>query len=161
MTGDVLGWAATGLVTAVVAPGLLLATGRHVHWGRLALPAGVALPAFVLLHAGITFLLTRHPPPAVWLILHVPLLAGALVYWLPVLGTVRRLSDPLRVLYLFLSAPTLDLAGVMVVVLGDGPGGLAMIVGMLPAGGIAVLVTWQWISQEDDFTEITGAPRSP
>lgn len=122
------------------------------------LPAGIALPGFVLLHGGITYLLTRHPTPAGWLLLHVPLLVGAVVYWLPVLGTARRLADPLRVLYLFLSAPALDLAGVMVVILGDGAGGLAMIAGMLPAGGIAVLVTWQWITREDDFADDVALP---
>jgi cytochrome c oxidase assembly factor CtaG len=150
VTADVFGWAVTGLVVGVLAPGLLTGTRRGVRWDRLAVPAGVALPGFVVLHAAITFLVAQRPPPAVWLILHVPLLLGALVYWLPILGTARRLSDPLRVLYLFLSAPALDLAGVMVVILGDGPGGLAMIAGMLPAGGIAILVTWQWISREDE-----------
>lgn len=62
-------------------------------------------------------------------------------------------------LYLFLSAPALDLAGVMVVILGDAPGGLAMIVGMLPAGGIAIVVTWQWVTrEEEDLTEQVARP---
>lgn len=149
------------MVTAVLVPGLLLGTRRAVRWDRLALPAGVALPAFVVLHGAITFLLAQRPPPGLWLLLHVPLLLGAVVYWLPVLGTARRLPDPLRVLYLFLSAPALDLAGVLVIVLGDGPGGLAMIVGMLPAAVIAILVTWQWISHEDDDIGMVAAVSRP
>jgi cytochrome c oxidase assembly factor CtaG len=157
--GDVVGWVVSGAVVGVVAPGVLLGTRRRIRWDALALPAVPSLVGFVLLHALITFALTRHPPAGTWVALHVPLLVGAIVYWLPVFGTRRRLPDALRVLYLFLSAPPLDLSGVMVVILGDPSGGVAMIVGMLPAGLVAVAVTWQWINQEEDVVLVPPAPR--
>ncbi|HVV23012.1 MAG TPA: hypothetical protein VHF06_26480 [Pseudonocardiaceae bacterium] len=157
MTADIWAWAASGATTSVVAPGLLLSTRRWVDWDRLAVRAGLALPGFVVLHALITLALAQRPSAPLWLALHVPLLLGAVVYWLPVFGTVRRLDDAMRMLYLFLSAPPLDLAGVLVVILGDQDGGVAMIVGMLPAGLAAVLVTWQWINNEN---AIDALPRS-
>lgn len=159
VNGDVAGWVVSGAVVSVVAPAMLLGTRRWIRWDALALPAVPALVGFVLLHAAVTFALTRHPPAGVWLALHVPLLVGAVVYWLPVLGTRRRLPDALRVLYLFLSAPPLDLSGVLVVILGDSAGGVGMIVGMLPAGLAAVAVTWQWISTEDDLILVPRSPR--
>jgi cytochrome c oxidase assembly factor CtaG len=149
MNADVAGWAVTGLCTSVVAPALVLTTARHTGDRILSVPAGWALPGFVILHAGLTLALAHRPSTTVWLLLHLPLLVGALIFWLPVFGPTRRLSDPLRVMYLFLSAPPLDLAGVIVIVQGDPAGGLAMIVGMLPAGVTAVLVTWQWIHHEE------------
>ena len=149
MNADTLGWAATGLLTSVLAPALLLATSPRIRWDRLALPAALALPGFVAVHGLITVALAQHPPPLAWIGLHTPLLAGALIFWLPIFSRTRRLDDPLRVLYLFLAAPALDLAGLIVIVIGDAPGGIAMIVGMLPAGIISVAVTWQWIHHEE------------
>ena len=156
MSADIVGWFVTGLITSVVAPALLTATRRWSSWRYLALPPGVACGGFIVLHAVITYALARRPGPAPWLALHIPLLLGALAFWLPVLGTSNRLRDPVRVLYLFLSAPPLDLAAVMVIVLGDQPGGVAMLVGMLPAALIAVAVTWRWMNDEEK-TALDGA----
>ena len=57
-----------------------------------------------------------------------------------------------RVLSLFLAMPMLDLAGVWTVAAGDGLGGLAMIVGMLPMhnaigfnGTIAIAIDVRWL----------------
>ncbi len=148
MTGDVIAWAATGLLTSVIAPVLLLIS-RTSRWDRIAIPGGLAFPVFLVLHGLIAYLLTLRPTVPVWLALHVVLLAGALLFWLPIFGHTRRLSDPLRVLYLFLSMPPLDLTGVLVIVLGDHAGGLAMIVAMLPAALITLVVTWRWVANED------------
>jgi hypothetical protein len=38
---------------------------------------------------------------------------------------------------------------VWLVAVGDSPGGLSMIVGMLPMGVAAVALTWSWISREE------------
>lgn len=132
MNTDLVGWALTGLRTSVVAPVLLLTNSQRISWDRITLPAGIALPGFVVIHAAITLALTRHPSAPLWLILDLPLLYGALIYWLPIFSPTRRLSDPLRALYLFLSAPPLDLAGLIVIILGDSAGGLAMIAGCSP-----------------------------
>jgi hypothetical protein len=43
------------------------------------------------------------------------------VFWMPVLGTRRRLRDAGRAVYLFLAGPLLDLVGVWLVATGDGP----------------------------------------
>jgi hypothetical protein len=146
---DIVGWTITGLLTSVAAPGLLLLVVRTVPWDRAAAPAAVVFPGFIVLHGVIAYVLTWHPSAAVWLALHVLLLAGALLFWLPIFGQGRRISDPLRVLYLFLAMPPLDLAGVVVIVLGDHAGGLAMIIAMLPAALITLFVTWRWIVTED------------
>jgi cytochrome c oxidase assembly factor CtaG len=45
--------------------------------------------------------------------------------------------------------PSLDLAGVVIVLRGDAAGGLAMIVGMLPVGVAAVALCWRWIIHEE------------
>ena len=149
MNTDILGWAVTGLLTSVLAPALVLGTRLRIACDHIALPAALALPGFITVHGLITFELAQHPAPPLWLGLHLPLLAGALIFWLPIFGHRTRLADPLRALYLLLSVPALDFAGVLVIILGDPAGGLAMIVGMLPAGVIALAVTWQWIHREE------------
>lgn len=152
-------WALTGLVTSTLAPAVVLLGDRR-GWRWPTLPPLVAFPAFVVLHGLIAFALVRYPGPLAWLALHVPLLAGAVLFWSPALGHGRRLGPAGRSFYLLLSGPPLDLAGVGVIVLGD-LGGLAMIVGMLPLGVIAVAVTWQWITGEESAerqaTEIHAA----
>lgn len=162
MTG-IVPMAACGAVTSMLAPGLVLLshhTERVWDWDRLALPAAAALPLFVAGHATITITLANVDLPDVSaMCLHVLLLLGAIVYWLPVLGRRHRLSDPARSAYLFLSAPVLDLAGVWLVAQGDSPGGLAMIVAMLPIGLMAVVVTWRWISREERLAVERGDGR--
>jgi hypothetical protein len=71
------------------------------------------------------------------------------LFRLPVLGRRRPLPDPLRIVYLFVALPMLDLAGVYDVLAGDQAGGLAMIASMLPAALIAVGVAWRWLVAED------------
>jgi hypothetical protein len=150
MTGDLLPMAGMGAITSVLAPGLLLATRGRPLWRRLSLPAAVVLPVFVLLHGTITvgmcMLSTGMVTDAV---LHLLLLAGAVAFWLPVLGEASTLGPAGRSVYLFLAAPTLDLAGVLVVATGNTAGGLAMIVAMLPIGIAAVLICWRWIVAEE------------
>jgi cytochrome c oxidase assembly factor CtaG len=150
---DVVEMAVMGALTSVVAPILVLGTGRVLpswDWDRLAVPASVALPLFLVLHAGGTILLNSvslsAPVALVW---HVALVLGAVLFWLPVLGSRHRLTDPGRTAYLFLAAPSLDLGAVWVIASGDAPGGLAMIVAMLPIGLVAVVSTWRWIVREE------------
>jgi cytochrome c oxidase assembly factor CtaG len=155
-SSDVVQMAVMGALTSVVAPALVLGTGRVVpswHWDRLALPAAVVLPLFLVLHAGGTILLAGVAFSApVELSLHVVLLLGAVLFWLPVLGSRHRLSDPARTAYLFLAAPSLDLGAGWVIAEGDSAGGLAMIVAMLPIGLAAVVCTWRWIVREERLT---------
>jgi hypothetical protein len=147
MTGPahVAHMAAMGLLVAVAAPGLLRVLVRlEPRVDRLAPPAVVSLPAFVVLHAAVTLGGTALGAfaPAV-------LLTGAVAFWTPVFGVHRRLSDGARTLYLYLAMPMLDLAGVWMVAAGDSAGGLAMIVGMLPMAATTVALTWRWITAED------------
>jgi hypothetical protein len=138
---------------SAVAP-MLARAGRGTAWDRLAPPAVVALPAFAALHAVVTFAGAGLAGEAV-------LLAGAVLFWMPALGTRRRLPDAGRAVYLFLAGPLLDLAGVWLVATGDRAGGLAMIVGMLPIGIAAMVVTWRWIVHEEAAraaVERAGAP---
>lgn len=150
---DTVEMAVMGLLTSLVAPALILGTRRVVpswHWDRLALPAWVVLPAFLVAHAGGTILMSRYELTVpVSLTLHGVLLLGAVLFWLPVFGSRHRLSDPARTAYLFLAAPSLDLGAVWVIATGDSRGGLAMIVAMLPIGLTAVVSTWRWIAREE------------
>jgi cytochrome c oxidase assembly factor CtaG len=88
------------------------------------------------------------PPPATDAAFHLGLLIVSLWFWLPVIGP-RPLTEAAQCVYLFLAMPTMDLAGVYVVLHGDAGGGLAMIVAMLPVGVVAVVRTWQWIVREE------------
>jgi len=77
------------------------------------------------------------------------LLGCAAVFWHPVVGSTGRLDAIGRSVYLFLAAPSLDLAAVVVVAQGDSAGGLAMIVAMLPIGLAAVAYMWRWLVTEE------------
>src|SRR4051794_13241907 len=94
----VQGWrmAATGLAVSVLLPGLVHATRGSALWRRLALPWGISFPGFVLLHAAavLTHIWPAPVPAPVW---GEAAVAGAAVwFWLPVLGTRHRLTDPGR-----------------------------------------------------------------
>lgn len=148
--GDAAHMAEMGLFTSVVAPVLVLALRRRTTWGPLSWPAYTALPMFVLLHGAITLWMHAHePPPLIHLLLHGLLLLGGVVFWLPVLAGRHRLDPAGRTVYLFLGAPALDLAGVIVVATGDSVGGLTMIVAMLPIGLVAVALAWRWIVDDE------------
>ncbi len=148
-TADVAEMALMGLETSVVAPLIVLLLRSWPGWRVLTWPAVVALPVFLVGHAAITAWMAVVMPPVLPDVgVHAALVALSLVFWLPVLGRDRRLSDAGRSVYLFLAMPTMDLAGVFVVLHGDSPGGLAMIVAMLPVGLVAVLLTWRWIAAE-------------
>jgi cytochrome c oxidase assembly factor CtaG len=151
MTEHMLHMAAMGLLVAVIAPVLLvLLTRAFPQLDRGTVPAALALPGFVTLHAAVTVYTSRDPvPPLLDTATHLALLVGAVLFWAPILGVRRRLPDAGRMLYLYLALPLLDLAGVWLVAVGDSPGGLSMIVGMLPMGVVAVAITWNWISREE------------
>jgi len=151
MLHHMLHMATMGLVVAAVAPALLVILIRTFPLlDRATVPAAVALPGFVVLHATVTVVADRRPmPTALDTAAQIVLLAGAMLFWAPVLGVRRRLPDAGRMLYLYVALPLLDLAGVWLVAVGDSPGGLSMIVGMLPMGVAAVTITWNWISREE------------
>ncbi|MCE0767113.1 cytochrome c oxidase assembly protein [Pseudonocardia kujensis] len=133
--------ATDGLLVSVLAP-LLLLLLRALGVEPPTLPAPVAAPAFVLLHAAVTLL------PALTGIAPILLLAGGVLFWAPVLGH-RRLSPAGRIVYLFATMPALDLPGVWLVARGDGPGGIAMVVGMLPIGLTALALAVGWARAEE------------
>jgi cytochrome c oxidase assembly factor CtaG len=137
-----------GAVTSVVAPAAVLLTRRRLPpWALLRMPAAVALVGFLLLHAAVV--LSDHDTlDPTGFALHAALFAGALAFWLPVLGP-RRLDDGLRAGYLFLAAPSLDLPAVVTVARGNSAGGLAMIVAMMPIGVTAVVLAWRWMVAEN------------
>jgi hypothetical protein len=151
MTEHMLHMAIMGLMVSAIAPALLLVLIRAFpQLDRCTVPAAVALPGFVGLHAAVTVYADRNPVPSpLDTAAHLALLVGAMLFWAPVLGVRRRLPDAGRMAYLYLALPLLDLAGVWLVAVGDSPGGLSMIVGMLPMGVAAVAVTWNWISREE------------
>ncbi|HEX6469396.1 MAG TPA: hypothetical protein VF069_09895 [Streptosporangiaceae bacterium] len=155
-TAEIIHMGFAGVATSVLAPALVvLARNVRRPWNpdRFAVPAAVAWPLFVAAHTAIMIPMgVGDPPVAADLGLHAVLMACAVLFWLPVLGLRRRLSDPGRMLYLFLAAPVLDLAGVWIVAEGNSAGGLAMIVGMLPLGVAAVATTWRWIAREERET---------
>lgn len=133
-----------GLLVSVAAPVLLLVLGRAApQLDRWSLPVGVTLPGFVVLHAAVTVYDHSPAPLSLEAAAHMALLAGAVLFWAPVLGARRRLPDAGRMLYLFAAMPPLDLAGVWLVAVGDSAEGLSMIVGMLPMGLAAVVITWK------------------
>jgi hypothetical protein len=155
VTPGIVPMAASGASVSLLAPGLILLPrrlGLPWDWDRLALPARVALPVFVVGHAVIMIgMAAVDLPEALDVPLHGLLVLGAILFWLPVLGRRCRLSDPGRTAYLFLAAPSLDLAGVWIVATGNSRGGLAMIVAMLPIGLAAVAITWRWMAREESL----------
>jgi hypothetical protein len=151
-----------GLLTSVVAPLIVVVTRRRWQWRWLTFPAAATLPTFVLAHAGITLGLTLAMPGRdIVVFLHACLLVAAISFWLPVLGPCSRLSRSGRCVYLFLAAPALDLAGVVVVASGDSGGGLAMIVAMLPIGLTAVILTWRWLEDDERAVRTLEINSSP
>ncbi|MFJ7149132.1 hypothetical protein ACIQVT_13160 [Streptomyces sp. NPDC100445] len=145
----VMAW--SGLTVAAVVPGVLWLVRRTPLWERIAVAPGIALPLLVLLHAwAVLGDLVGLAPAAGPLVTEPVLLAGAVLFWVPVVARTRhRLSDPGRCLYLFLAAPLLDLPAVGVIAAGHSAEGIAMIVGMLPLGVIAAAVTWSWVQREE------------
>lgn len=163
MSAHLVHMAGMGLVVSAAAPlAVLLLVRALPRAERLVLPGSIALPGFVALHAAITVVGHAHGSAAHAAAPVVLLLAGTF-FWAPVLGRRRRLSDPLRVVYLYAAMPLLDMAGVWLVAAGDTSGGLAMIVGMLPMGCATVVLTCQWINREERDTahEEAGRTRSP
>lgn len=145
-----------GLLTSVAAP-LIAARARRPRWRRLDALTPPAVPTFlgfVVLHAVIVLAMAYGLVPDVWnQPVHGVLLVASVLFWLPVLGVRRRISDPARTVYLFLSMPPLDLPAVWVIARGDAPGGLAMIVAMMPVGLIAIVVTVRWMLQEEALAD--------
>lgn len=151
-----------GLLVSVAAPAAIVATRRWYDWRLLSAPAWVALPVFIAVH-GATMLTMEQVEsrPVLSYPVHTVLFFGAVLFWLPVLGRIRRLSDAGRCVYLFVGAPALDMAGVVMVARGDAVGGLSMIVGMLPIGVIAVWLTWRWVVEDERSvraSELAAAP---
>ena len=160
MAGSAGSMAVTGLSVSLLVPGAIRATRAHAVWRRLSLPAAAGLPLFLLLHAAVTLTHAgpvRPPGPAVWW--EAAVVGAAVWFWLPVVGTRHRLSDPGRCLYLYLSMPLLDLPAVGLIAAGEGAAGLAMVVSMLPVGLAALAVTWRWIRAEEAADRAAqGAP---
>lgn len=155
-----------GLLTSVVAPALvllaLLAPGgrRPGPVARDAVPARravIVLGGFAVLHAAVMLATAQADLPApVHVALHGVLLAGAVVFWLPVLGPTR-LPGFGRALYLFVASPCLDASALAVIVAGHQTEGLAMIVAMLPVAAAAVVETWRALLAEERGTPATGS----
>ncbi|MFR0357341.1 hypothetical protein [Streptomyces sediminimaris] len=145
--------ALSGLLVAAGVPSLIHFTRGWAGWRSVSLPAAVALPLFVALHATVVLTEPLVPSGVARVAVEVVLLSGAALYWLPVLGTRHRLSDPSRSVYLYVSMPLLDLPAVVMVALGHTAGGLAMVVAMLPIGLAALGITWRWITQEERLAQ--------
>ncbi|SFC79639.1 hypothetical protein [Streptomyces aidingensis] len=156
MTGTpaMAGWA---LALSAGVPGALLVTRNRAVWSRLAVPAAVSFPLFVLVHAAVVLSMAapgHHGPLPRWPA-EAALAAAAVLFWLPVVGGAagrHALGGPGRCLYLFLAMPLLDLPAVVLIAAGHAAAGLAMIVGMLPVGLIAAATTWRWIGDEERAT---------
>jgi hypothetical protein len=167
---SVVPMALSALLSAAVIPGLVHFSRRCPLWERISVPAPVALPLLVLVHAWAVLGESaglRAPGGA--LVTEPALLAAAVLFWLPVAARTRhRLDDAGRCLYLFLATPLLDLPAVAVVAMGRSAEGLAMIVGMLPIGIAAAALTWSWVNREereaqalDPLVPMNGTPRKP
>ncbi|MDD7968038.1 hypothetical protein [Actinomycetospora lemnae] len=155
MHTGVAGAALMGLLTSVLAPLLVLAGRRRAARSAASarsrpwLAAGI-LVAFTVVHAATVLLIGPDTATSVTLAVHVVLLLGAVAFWLPVLGHgTTRLPDAGRAIYLFLACPLLDTAALALVVRGDEPAGVAMIVAMLPIGAAAIVLTLRWIAVEE------------
>jgi cytochrome c oxidase assembly factor CtaG len=153
-----------GLLVSTAPPVVILLTRRRYDWRVLSAPVWVAFPVFFAVHTAIMLTMDRiESRPLLSYPIHLLLFLCAVLFWLPVFGRVRRLGDAGRCVYLFVAAPSLDLAGVIMVAQGNAVGGLAMIVGMLPIGGIAVWLTWRWIVDDERSVRaaelLASAPR--
>jgi hypothetical protein len=141
----------TGVLVSVAAPLAVLAGARsRPGLDRYVPPARVALPTFVIVHAAVTVVDRQCPAGATGsAVCMLALTAAAVVFWFPVFGTHRRLRPAARFLYLYAALPLLDLPAAWLITIGDGTGGTAMMLGMIPIGLIAVTDTWRWIAEED------------
>lgn len=149
--GGVAGMLIMGLLTSVVAPLLVLAGRRREARGPGRHPglAVAILLGFTALHTAVV-LAMPHGGATLEVAWHALLLAGGLVFWLPAFGRgTTRLPEAGRSVYLFLACPLLDTAALALIVRGQEPAGLAMIVGMLPIAFAAVVLTWRWITAEE------------
>ncbi|MEU2223468.1 hypothetical protein [Streptomyces sp. NPDC018347] len=139
------------VLVSVVVPAVVRLLRRSPLWERVSVPAAVALPVTVLVHAWTVLgrLPDPQPPGGPW-VTEPALLAAAVLFWVPVAARTRhRLDGPGRCLYLFLAAPLLDLPAVGAVAAGHTAAGLAMVVGMLPVGVTAAASTWSWVNREE------------
>jgi hypothetical protein len=141
------GWFLTGATTGILAPLVMLAARGRTD--RFRFPPVAVAGGFIVVHGAITLSLLLDPPLLAWVGEHVVLLAGAMLFWLPVLARNRHLAGDAKFVYLLVTSSMLDLAGVVVVGLGHPDDGLAMIVGMLPVNGAAVVIVWQWMRAEE------------
>lgn len=160
MRSDIVMMGGMGLLVSVLAPATVLGTRRWSRWPALTLPAAVAGPLFLLVHTVLMVLMVG-PMLPMWLdgAAHAALFAAAVLFWAPVFGPgPRRLRDAGRSVYLFLFMPALDMVAIYLIIRGHAAGGLAMIVGMLPIGLIAVAVTWRWMAQEERLEQALTAP---
>lgn len=141
----------SGFALAAVVPGALWLARRSPLWERVSLPPGVGMPLLVLLHAwAVLGGLVGLAPPAGPFVTEPVLLAGAVLFWVPVVARTRhRLSAPGRCLYLFLTAPLLDLPVLGTIAAGHAAEGIAMIVAMLPLSVTAAVLTWTWVTREE------------
>lgn len=153
LSPQTLAMALSGLLVAAGVPALVHFTRAWAGWWRISLPAAVALPLFLVLHAAVVLSEPFVPSGLARLGVEALLLYAAMLYWLPVLGARHRLSDPARSVYLYLSMPVLDLPAVVMVARGHTAGGLAMVVAMLPIGLTALGVTWRWVTQEERLAQ--------
>lgn len=154
MTSHIVPMAGMGLLVSVLAPLTLLVLRALPGLEPPRLPAAVVLPGFVVLHGVLTVTGDRLPGRTA-VLAPLVLLAGAVLFWAPVLGT-RSLGDAGRVVYLFAAMPALDLPGVWLVARGDGPGGIAMILAMSPLGLTALALTWRWVRDEERRADDPG-----
>ena len=108
---DALAMGVPGFVVAALVPGIIRATRSHPVWHHVSLPAGVALPLFLVTHTAATLGAAFHgvATAAVHWFWEAALIGSGFLFWLPVLGGRHRLSEPGRCLYLFLTIPLLDL----------------------------------------------------
>jgi hypothetical protein len=137
-----------GLVVTVIAPFIAAALPElPVRWTSWRIPApGLALLAA---HAGVIAAMGRCPSTApTGLALQAALLACAVVFWMPVLGS-RRIGDAARCVYLFLASPVLDLPALYLIAGGHSDAGIAMVSGMLPLPMAAVCFFYAWMRQEE------------
>lgn len=144
----------SGFALAAVVPGAMWPSRRSPLWERVSLPPVVAVPLLVVLHAWVMLGdLVGLAPEAGPLVTEPVLLVGAVLFWVPVVARTRhRLSDAGRCLYLFLTAPLLDLPALGVIAAGNSAEGIAMIVAMLPLSITAAVLTWTWVNREERLT---------
>ncbi len=157
---SVAAMALSGFTLAALVPGVLRLTRRAPLWERMSVPPGVALPLLVLVHGWVVLADLAHPmPDGIAFASELVLLLAATLFWLPVVTYTRhRLSDPGRCICLFIAAPLLDIPALGVIAAGHSAGGIAMIVGMLPVGVTAAVVTWSWITREERQQAADGLP---